>query len=119
MKTIDNKNIFMAAQQAAKVSEAEVAVVETKTIQQGLTSMLGFNLSQNLAENQESMTAELSEVVSGQVTFAVRDTEINGVEIKLIQHLSYGFKIFKMISLKSQFSSRAKIWMHFDKEIFT
>ncbi|WP_080146290.1 DAK2 domain-containing protein [Marinilactibacillus piezotolerans] len=78
----NNKNIFMAAQQAAKVSEAEVAVVETKTIQQGLTSMLGFNLSQNLAENQESMTAELSEVVSGQVTFAVRDTEINGVEIK-------------------------------------
>ena len=44
---------------------------------------------------------------------------INGVELKLIQDLSYGFKIFQMISLKSQFSARAKIWMHFGKEFCT
>ncbi len=78
----NNKNIFMAAEQAAEVSEVDTVVVETRTIQQGLTSMLGFNATHDLATNKEDMTAELKAVVSGQVTFAVRDTEINGVTIK-------------------------------------
>lgn len=78
----NNKNIFMAAEQAAKVSEVDTVVVETKTIQQGLTSMLGFNATHDLNSNKESMTVEIEAVTSGQVTFAVRDTEINGVSIK-------------------------------------
>nr|WP_244244547.1 DAK2 domain-containing protein [Marinilactibacillus kalidii] len=78
----NNKNIFMAAEQAAEVSDVDTVVVESKTIQQGLTSMLGFNATQDLETNKENMTAELKAVISGQVTFAVRDTEINGIAIK-------------------------------------
>lgn len=78
----NNKNIFMAAEQAAEVIEAEAAVVPTRTIQQGLTAMLGYNPGQDLEANQESMSDEIDMVKSGQVTFAVRDTEINGMTIK-------------------------------------
>lgn len=78
----NNKNIFMAAEQAAEVIEANAVVVETKTVQQGLTSMLGFNPANDLDTNKEDMTAELDYVTSGQVTFAVRDTEIDGLPIK-------------------------------------
>ena len=78
----NNKNIFLAAQQAAEVSEAEVEVVLSKTIAQGMSAMLGFSEAATLAENKEAMTAELGEVLSGQVTIAVRDTTIEGREIK-------------------------------------
>lgn len=78
----NNSNIFMAAEQAAEVVEAEAAVVKTRTVQQGLTAMLGFNPQSDLESNKEDMLAELEFVKSGQVTFAVRDTEIDGVSIK-------------------------------------
>lgn len=78
----NNSNIFMAAQQAAEVAEAGVAVVETRSIQQGLNAMLAFNPYISLDENQELMTEELEYVISGQITFAIRDTEINGLAIK-------------------------------------
>src|SRR5699024_2883183 len=78
----NNKNIFMAAEQATQVIEGNAAVVESKTIQQGLTAMLGYNPTADLSTNKETMTEELSHVKSGQVTFAVRDTEINGLAIK-------------------------------------
>ncbi|MHC5374001.1 DAK2 domain-containing protein [Enterococcus sp. LJL120] len=77
----NNKNIFMAADQAAEVAEVPVAVVPTKTISQGMTAMLAFNDQADLEENKTSMT-ELSEsVVSGQITNAIRDTAIDGVTI--------------------------------------
>lgn len=78
----NNSNIFMAAKQAAEVSKNSAAVVETRTIQQGLNAMLGYSPQKSLEENQEAMTEELEYVTSGQVTFAIRDTEINGLEIK-------------------------------------
>lgn len=78
----NNKNIFLAAQQAAEVSDTEVEVVLSKTIAQGMSAMLGFSEAATLAENKEAMTAELGEVLSGQVTIAVRDTTIEGREIK-------------------------------------
>ena len=78
----NNSNIFMAAEQATQVSEINAAVVSSRSVQQGLNSMLAFNPQGNLEENQEMMTEELSYVTSGQVTFAIRDTEINGLEIK-------------------------------------
>lgn len=78
----NNKNIFMAADQAAEVSDRDVVVVPTRTISQGLTAMLAFNDQVDLASNKESMTAELAYVKSGQITNAIRDTEIDGVEIK-------------------------------------
>lgn len=77
----NNKNIFMAAQSAAEVSEVPTAVVETRTVPQGFTSLLAFNPAQSLEENVEAMTASLSDVVSGSVTLAVRDTSIDGLEI--------------------------------------
>lgn len=77
----NNKNIFMAADQAAEVADIPVAVVPSRTISQGLTAMLSFN-DQALEENKETMTEMLSSVVSGQVTHAIRDTSIDGVEIK-------------------------------------
>ncbi|MGM0094525.1 DAK2 domain-containing protein [Enterococcus sp. DIV0418] len=78
----NNKNIFMAADQAAEVADAPVAVVPSKTISQGMTAMLAFNDQQSLEENKASMTEMLDSVVSGQVTTAVRDTTIDDVEIK-------------------------------------
>lgn len=77
----NNKNIFMAAQSAAEVAEIPAAVVETRTVPQGFTSLLAFNPEQSLEENVSVMTASLSDVVSGSVTLAVRDTSIDGLEI--------------------------------------
>lgn len=77
----NNKNIFMAAQSAAEVAEIPAAVVETRTVPQGFTSLLAFNPEQSLEENVAAMTASLSDVVSSSVTLAVRDTSIDGLEI--------------------------------------
>lgn len=77
----NNKNIFMAADQAAEVAEIPVAVVPSKTVSQGMTAMLAFNGDQSLEDNKTSMTEMLDSVVSGQITNAIRDTAIDGVEI--------------------------------------
>ena len=77
----NNKNIFMAAQSAAEVIEQPAAVIETRTIPQGLTSLLAFDPSKSIEENHDRMTASLADVVSGSVTTAVRDTTIDGLEI--------------------------------------
>ena len=77
----NNKNILMAAQSAAEVIDQPAAVVETKTIPQGLTSLLAFDESKSIEENYERMSASLSDVMSGSVTTAVRDTTIDGLEI--------------------------------------
>lgn len=77
----NNKNILMAAQSAAEVIDQPAAVVETKTIPQGLTSLLAFDESKSIEENYERMSAALVDVVSGSVTTAVRDTTIDGLEI--------------------------------------
>lgn len=78
----NNSNIFMAAQQATEVSEASAIVVETRTVQQGLNAMLAYNPDMGLEDLKEMMTEELQYVTSGQITFAIRDTEISGLEIK-------------------------------------
>ncbi|WP_034992824.1 DAK2 domain-containing protein [Liquorilactobacillus vini] len=78
----NNKNIFLAAQQAAKVATAKVAVVPSKTIAQGMTALLSFDSQASLSENQSRMTKELDSVKSGQITTAVRDSTIDGQEIK-------------------------------------
>lgn len=72
----------MAAKQATEVSEMSAAVVETRSVQQGLNAMLAFNPQGTLAENQEMMMDELQYVASGQITNAIRDTEISGLAIK-------------------------------------
>ena len=78
----NNKNIFLAADQAAEVCDVDAVVVPSKTIAQGMAAMLGFSKDADLEENKEAMTDELATVISGQVTIAVRDTTIEGREIK-------------------------------------
>ncbi|HER0616811.1 TPA: DAK2 domain-containing protein [Streptococcus pyogenes] len=77
----NNKNIFMAAQSAAEVVDIPAAVVATRTVPQGFTSLLAFDPSKSLEDNVADMSTSLSDVVSGSVTLAVRDTTIDGLEI--------------------------------------
>ena len=79
----NNSNIIMAANQAKDVTEdANVVVVPSKTIPQGYTALMMFNENASIEDNEEEMTEAIKEVKSGQVTYAVRDTQMNGVEIK-------------------------------------
>lgn len=79
----NNSNIIMAANQAAQVTEdINVVVIPSKTIPQGYTSLIMFNENASVTENTEVMTQAITEVKSGQVTYAVRDTQMNGVDIK-------------------------------------
>lgn len=78
----NNTNIFMAASQAAKLAKIPVEIVKSKTIQQGLTSLLGFNPEDDLKTNAANMADQLSTVKSAEVTKAVRDTSIDGRVIK-------------------------------------
>jgi len=77
----NNKNIIMAAEQAAEIAEEEVFVVPTKTVPQGLAAVLAFNPTQSLEKNGQGMTEAVSAIKTGQVTFAVRDTNIDGLQI--------------------------------------
>ncbi|MED0656695.1 DAK2 domain-containing protein [Anoxybacillus ayderensis] len=77
----NNKNIILAAQQAASVASCDVVVIPSKTVPQGMTALLSFNPSATKEENEQAMTEALHRVKTGQVTFAVRDTNIDGVEI--------------------------------------
>ncbi|UUX34090.1 DAK2 domain-containing protein [Fundicoccus culcitae] len=78
----NNKNIIMAAEQTIQLSDTPIAVVPTKTIPEGIAAMMAFNADLSLEENKEAMTANLDSVVSGQITYAIRDTEINQLHIK-------------------------------------
>lgn len=78
----NNKNIIMAAQQAAEVAEEEVIVIPSKTVPQGMSALLAFNPSADLAENNQGMSEALQLVKTGQITFAVRDTSIDGLAIE-------------------------------------
>lgn len=83
----NNKNIFLAAEQAAEVVDIPTVIVHSKTISQGITAMLGFNPENSLEDNQKAMEDNLPTVKSGQVTTAIRDTKINNLEIKKDQFM--------------------------------
>ncbi|USS87543.1 DAK2 domain-containing protein [Fructilactobacillus hinvesii] len=78
----NNKNIFLAAEQAEDLTDVPMKVVHTKTIPQGLTAMFSYNPEASLADNQTAMDDSLDTVKSGQVTTAIRDTKIDDLEIK-------------------------------------
>ena len=78
----NNKNIIMAAQQAADVVEEKVIVIPSKTVPQGMSALLAFNPSASAEENEEAMAEALQHVKTGQITFAVRDTSIDGLTIE-------------------------------------
>lgn len=77
----NNSNIFMAAEQASELATIPVKVVKTRTIQQGLTAMLGYNPDSELSKNVDEMSSTMSEVKSAQITQAVRDTVLDGLPI--------------------------------------
>ena len=80
----NNKNIILAANQAASIEDDKnVIVIPSKTIPQGIGAMIGFEESMSAEDNEASMTEAMSAVKSGQVTYAVRDTSVDGKEIKI------------------------------------
>ena len=78
----NNKNIIMASEQAAPLSEKQVVVLPTKTIPQGLCAMLAFDPDVDLTVNETNMTRAIAAVRTGQITYAARDSEYEGRNIK-------------------------------------
>ena len=78
----NNKNIIMAAEQAVKLTDRNVIVLQTRTIPQGITAMLAFDESSDFGTNGVNMTKALDNVGSGSITFAVRDSDFEGKQIK-------------------------------------
>lgn len=79
----NNKNIIMAAQMARdEIKDRKVAVLETKTIPQGISAMLAFDETVSVEENIETMTAQAGLTKTASVTFAARDSEVDGKPIK-------------------------------------
>lgn len=78
----NNKNIIMAAEQAVKLTDRKVCVLQTRTIPQGISAMLAFDESLDLAENRIAMTKAFEKVSTGLITFAARNSEFEGHQIK-------------------------------------
>ncbi len=89
----NNKNIIMAANQAVDlVEDKQIIVIPTKTIPQGITALVNYIPDHSAEENKELMMAEIENVKTGQVTYAVRDTEIDGKTIKQNDFMGIGDK---------------------------
>lgn len=87
----NNKNIILAANQAASlVEDKEIIVIPTKTIPQGITALINYIPDSTPAENAQRMEAEIGAVKTGQVTYAVRDTVIDDKEIKQGDYMGIG-----------------------------
>ncbi len=87
----NNKNIILAANQAASlIEEKDIFVIPTKTVPQGVTALINFMPDSTAEENAQHMTEELSNVKSGQVTYAVRDTLIDDKSIKQGDYMGIG-----------------------------
>lgn len=78
----NNKNIIMAAQQAAELTERRVVVIPTKTVPAGLTAMMNFDESASAEDNEAAMVESLASVRTGLVTYAARDSEFDGMAFK-------------------------------------
>lgn len=94
----NNKNIIMAAQQAVPLAkDRTVIVLQTKTIPQGISAMFSFDETQNAQANEEAMTEAAGAVETGQVTFAARDSEVDGKPIKQGQMMGMANGAIKFI----------------------
>lgn len=78
----NNKNILLAANQAKQLTEKDVSVIPTKTIPQGIQALLEFNEEYDRETNVENMTEAAKDVKTGLVTYATRDTKVDGLEVK-------------------------------------
>lgn len=83
----NNKNIIMAAEQASEIINVNSAVIPTRSIPECVSAMFSFNPEASLKENEASMVEAIEHVKTGQVTYAVRDTKIDDVEIKKDEHM--------------------------------
>lgn len=89
----NNSNIILAAEQAAKLTkDKEIIVVPSKTVPQGITAIINYMPDKSAAENKERMAEEMQKVKTGQVTYAVRDTAMDGKEIKAGNIMGIGDK---------------------------
>lgn len=78
----NNKNIIMAAEQAVALADRNVCVIQSRTIPQGISALMSFDPGADFVANRSAMTDALGRVQSGQITFAVRDSEYDGHKIK-------------------------------------
>lgn len=117
----NNKNIIMAAEQAAQVTDVPTVVIPTTTIPQGISSMLAYNPSQSLEANKEAMTESSQTVISGQITYSIRDTEIDGVSIKKDDYMGLvnGKIILSEANIESSLSNTLEYIINEDMELIT
>ena len=117
----NNKNIQLAAKQAAELAEENVFVIESKTAPQGLAAVMVFNSQLSPEENFANMQEVLSTVSTLEVTHAVRDTNIEGVEIKKDQFMGIkdGKIVVSDLSLKTVLEELLDKSLDEDKEIVT
>lgn len=117
----NNSNIIMAAEQAASVAPCGVSVIPTKTVPQGLAAAIAFNPEADVETNENVMKAAASAVKSGQVTYAVRDTSIDGVEIRKDDHMAIAEKKIVASSASSLEAAKALVdaLVDADDEIIT
>lgn len=78
----NNGNIILAAEQTKELTSRNVIVLPTKTIPEGIAALLSFNDEESVEENTKTMNSSIKEVITGQVTYAVRDTDLNDKEIR-------------------------------------
>ena len=113
----NNKNIILAAEQATQLVEnKKVMVVPTKTVPQGLTALINFVPEKSAEENLESMTQEMERVKTGQVTYAVRETSIDGHEIKQGDIMGIGDKSILSVGTDLQETTKDMIGKLVDDE---
>lgn len=79
----NNKNIILAAEQAKGLTSKNLIVIPTKSIPEGISAALAFNPDASVEENVDAMTAAISSVKSGLVTYAVRDTHVDGFDLSV------------------------------------
>lgn len=77
----NNSNIILSAEQARDISDREIIVIPSKSVPQGIAAMLAFNEDASKEENKENMMGAVASVIDASITYAVRDTTINGKEI--------------------------------------
>ncbi|MGN0621999.1 MAG: DAK2 domain-containing protein [Porcipelethomonas sp.] len=85
----NNKNIIMAAEQAINLADRNVCVLQTRTIPQGISALMAFDPSADFADNRLEMTRAVEKVSTGQITFAARDSEYEGHNIKKNEILAF------------------------------
>jgi dihydroxyacetone kinase-like predicted kinase len=111
----NNSNIILAAQQAQALSAKRVRVIPTKTIPQGISAMLAYNYSADLDTNARAMERSAGEVQTAEVTVAVRDVQIDGLEVKEGQLI--GLVEGKLVATGSEFNSLVTaLFEHMDME---